>query len=382
MALQHDYQYKNQYRKQRKTWAEAGIKTSSNSDPTSGTINNYKIAYDYIHWLADINIIQPTWNYFFDYSIIKGTIVIHSNVNKPLNFNNIHGNYHKILFSNYISPSICEKMNGNFNDEYAHYYSTTKFNQQIILSEKITHIKLSPHFNQPIILTENLNVVYFGNFFNKPIILPESIIILHLGHSFNQPIQLNQNIKCLTFAGDFSHPLILPNGLLELKFQYDLNQSIILPDSLEYLMFPTGYEHQMNFPQSLVHLVINDYCPNIQILPNVTILDISDKQYIDILPNSIEYLVLSNHFDGPLNNLPSNIKSIAFEIKPIVEYSHTLNNLPDSVESIKLPIRHHNDIITKFPKNLHVIQSNEHYKPILENYKLMSGGNFIIRSFD
>ena len=88
----------------------------------------------------------------------NSTIIIHSNVNKIIDFNLIYENIDKIIFSNYNNVEICIQTN----DIIFNTKQYSKFNQQIILTDNLTHLTFGMCFNKPIILTNNLTHLTFG----------------------------------------------------------------------------------------------------------------------------------------------------------------------------------------------------------------------------
>ena len=84
-------------------------------------------------------------------------------------------------------------------------------------------------------------------------------------------------------------------------------------------------------------------------------LDCNNSYVIDYLSDNIEELELGEYFNLELNNLPTSIKKITFEI--YCQYNHKLNCLPKFLECIQLPVNYDKKLLN-ISNNLKIICSN------------------------
>lgn len=268
--------------------------------------------------------------------INKSTMIIHSNVAKPIDFNLFNkeislddGYGVQVIFSNYTDINLHIRFNG----EYEHCYRTNwnpYFNHQVNISAGIIQITFNYNFDNLIILPDDSQLTHltFGPIFNKPIQLPDSLTHLIFGYYYNQPVELPGSLIDLKFGFHFSHPINLAN-----------NSRLAQLTQLTHLTLGFYFSHPVDLP-NIKYLSIN--CNNLYLIEN--------------LPDSLEILVLRQYFDLPLDNLPNSIKHIV------------LNG------SYDLPI-------SSIPLNLKLIECSHKYKymDLLENYKLKSDKDFQIK---
>lgn len=217
-----------------------------------------------------------------------------------------------------------------------HLILNYRFNHFFVLPRCVTHITFGHDFNRSIILTKCLlHLMYKGGFFNRSIILTPKIIDLTFenGHNFNQPLVLTKRIQHLKFGVKFNQLIVLTPYLTHIKFGIYFNQPIILTLRLTHVIF--GFQCKQNiilsknithasFPQFLEQSII--LTPRIQHLtfygtpdissviltPKCSFLSIIRGNYkiIDDLPNSVTHLVCDQMFILPLNNLPNSTTKI------------------------------------------------------------------------
>jgi len=78
-------------------------------------------------------------------------------------------------------------------------------------------------------------------------------------------------------------------------------------------------------------------------------LDCNNEYYINFLPFNIESIEFGYNFDLKLDNLPTSIKKISFNIDS--EYDKELNCLPNNLEILFLP-KHYKHKINIFTKKI------------------------------
>lgn len=90
-----------------------------------------------------------------------------------------------------------------------------------------------------------------------------------------------------------------------------------------------------------------DYANDIEIMDLLktykkVMLDDGFAKSIDWLPSEITHLVIGTNFNQPLDNLPSNLKYLAFEPDGYYYqktlFNHRLDNLPHGLEELRIAI--------------------------------------------
>ena len=175
----------------------------------------------------------------------------------------------------------------------------------------------------------------------------------HNNSCFNRKISIPNNIKILIFGHSFNKQIKLPKLLTHLTLGFNFNQIIKLPKSLTHLTFCGNYNKMINIPHTIYCLKLN----------------YNNTHIIDYLPFGIEQIELYHHFDLPLDNLPSSIKSIIFNSSN--KYNRELNCLPKYLEYLKLPM-YYDKKISNIPYGLKKICCSKKYKYINDflNYQL------------
>ena len=265
-----------------------------------------------------------------DYWIYENKIIFKHYFNDKLdNYIDIISKYNELIFSNYDDCNIIIKTNNKWCIEYKENYKSSKFNQQVIIPENVTHLTFGLNFNQQIIIPQNVTHLTFGLNFNQQIIIPQNVTHLTFGTWFNQQVIIPQNVTHLIFGHIFGH---------------NFNQQIIIPQNVTHLTFGHHFNQRVNLP-NIKYLQID--CNNIDIIEN--------------LPNSIEEIIFGSRFNLELQNLPNSIKKISFDYYG--DYDKKLNCLPEFVEYLELN-RDYNNKIKKFPLNLKIIKCSKNYKYI------------------
>ena len=279
-----------------------------------------------------------------DYWIYENKLIFKPNFSNKLDtYLDIISKYNEIIFSNYDYLDITIKTNNEYYEGYRNY-KLSKFNQQIIIPENVTHLTFGYHFNQQIIIPQNVTHLIFGYDFNQHVIIPQNVTHLTFGNNFNQQIIIPQNITHLTFGWDFNQPVIIPENVTHLTFGSYYNQQVIIPENVTHLTFGYHFNQQVNLP-NIKYIKLNSN--NIYLIEN--------------LPNSIEEIEFGYNFNLELHNLPNSIKKISFNYYS--RYDKELNCLPEFVEYLKLPLCYDKKI-NKFPLNLKTIKCYEDCKYI------------------
>ena len=139
-----------------------------------------------------------------------------------------------------------------------------------------------------------------------------------------------------------------------------------LPRQLTHLTFGDCFNQEVNIiPQQLTHLTFG-YCFNKPIiyLPfgiKYLNLDSNNPNIIAQLSSNIEVLELNWLFNLELNDLPTSIKKIIFNINSV--YDKDLNCLPKFVEQIQLPL-YYDKQIKNLPYGLKKVICSTEYKYI------------------
>ena len=246
---------------------------------------------------------------FKNYWIYKNKVIFKPNFNDKLDdYIDIISKHNELIFSNYDDFTITIKTNNLYYEKYYDNYKGSKFNQQITISQNITHLTFGEDFNQQVIIPQNITHLTFGDHFNQQVIIPQNVTHLTFGFDFNQQVIIPQNVTHLIFGYDF-----------------DFDQPVNLPN-IKYIKLG---------------------CNNIDIIEN--------------LPNSVEEIEFDYFFDLELHNLPNSIKKISF--CSYSSYDKELNCLPEFVEYLELG-KDYDKKINKFPINLKTIKCNRRYKYI------------------
>jgi len=114
-----------------------------------------------------------------------------------------------------------------------------------------------------------------------------------------------------------------------------------LPNSLTHLTFGKMFVQKIDIPSTIKYLK----------------LDCNNSYVIDYLSDNIEELELGEYFNLELNNLPTSIKKITFEI--YCQYNHKLNCLPKFLECIQLPVNYDKKLLN-ISNNLKIICSKKY----------------------
>lgn len=258
-----------------------------------------------------------------DYTIISDTIVIHNTVKKPIDFNLIYdyGNSSKIIFSDYSDVNICVKCNNILN--IGSYNTPSKFNHDVILTNKIKEIKFNLIFDRQINLLDTLTHLTFNDYFNQPIQLPSKLEKLKFGNDFNQQINIPPTLTHLTVGIYFK-------------------QFILLPCKLVYLNSQSIEDEYFIDTQNVVELTINS----------------NNLKQINNLSNSLKKLTLDYNFKLPIDNLPNSIENLSILNS---SYNHELNNLPLSIKYLQISLSYDKKILN-MPKNLQLFKCSYYYK--------------------
>ena len=94
-----------------------------------------------------------------EYTLNDLTIIIHSNVNEFIDFNLIDANFDKIIFSNYNDIKIFIETNNEYYYEHKNHWKS-QFNQQIILTNNLTHLTLGFCFNRKPSACDIFNITF------------------------------------------------------------------------------------------------------------------------------------------------------------------------------------------------------------------------------
>ena len=259
-----------------------------------------------------------------EYTIIDNTIIINWNIDKPIEPNQIDEKFNKLIFSNYLVPSISYEYSNNYIWYNQDMWIGSQFNKPINLAKKI-------------ICKSQISCVIFGDKFDNLVILKNDLAELN---NLNQSTQLDQSTQLsrLKFGFNFNKPIELINSLTHLIFGISFNQPILLLEGLTNLEFGEEFNQPIIFPDSLINLTLgydfNQYVelPNIKYL-KIDCLEENESSIIlmDNLPNSLEILILDWYFNLPLNNLPNSIKFLELP----KYYDKPLENIPNSILTIK-----------------------------------------------
>lgn len=167
---------------------------------------------------------------------------------------------------------------------------------------------------------------------------------------FDSPIDdLPNEVEEIHFYGYDKHITKYPANLRTLHFNCQFNKFLHpldnLPHALEELKLSYCYKFEHN---------LNNLPPNLKRLH----IDNTNNIILDLLPQSLEELVICGSYHNQLNNLPSNLKKLDLKY---CNYDYSLDNIPDSIT--ELLIGHlYNHIIEKIPSNLQKITLYDSYK--------------------
>lgn len=209
-----------------------------------------------------------------------------------------------------------------------HYLRELKKN--INDKDLITLSKLNKKFSEEKI---NLNNYYewskVSRFLDKPThynnIYNIKKIIIKKKKDIDEIIEKNILIVEILFDDKFNDIIYhWPCGIKKIKFGYYYNKSIpqkSLPQTLEKIKFLGGFnssitEELFETESSLKSITFGyNYTQSVKNLPkNLKILNMKKcifyVEKLDILPESLEYLILDRYYNKPLAYLPSSLKTI------------------------------------------------------------------------
>ena len=297
------------------------------------------------------------------YWIYENKVIFKSYFNNKLNnYLNIISKYNELIFSNYDNYNITIKTNNKYYVEYIKNYKPSKFDQQVIIPENITHLTFGWNFNKQVIIPENVTHLTFDYWFNQQVIIPQNVTHLTFGFHFNQQVIIPQNVTHLTFGEKFNQQVIIPHNVTHLTFGGLFNKQVIIPHNVTHLTFGFHFNQQVIIPQNVTYLTFGFHFNQQVNLPNIKYIKLgcNNIDIIENLPNSVEEIEFDYSFRLELLNLPNSIKKISF-FNSI--YDKELNCLPEFIEYLEL-CRYYNKKIKKFPLNLKTIKCNKNYKYI------------------
>jgi hypothetical protein len=143
---------------------------------------------------------------------------------------------------------------------------------------------------------------------------------LTFGHRFNQSL-----------ANSLDNLISLTHLIFSHYFNQSLSNSLDNLISLKHLTLGYAFNQSFEIHSNIKILTIN--CNNINLIEN--------------LPSSIEELYFDVHFYLELNHLPNSIKIIKFNKNSY--YNKELNNLPIQLEILELPVRYNLKIKNIYP---------------------------------
>lgn len=108
-----------------------------------------------------------------DYTLTNSILVIHRNVNKPINLNLSDRKFTQLIFSNYININDCIETENDYKSIYDDFFDS-EFNNSVELenNSQLTHLCFGYKFNQQIklpILPTSLTHLKFGGMFDQSI---------------------------------------------------------------------------------------------------------------------------------------------------------------------------------------------------------------------
>ena len=180
-----------------------------------------------------------------DYWIYENKIIFKPKFNAKLdNYFDIISKYNELIFSNYDDYNITIKTNNRYYREYDKNYKLSKFNQQVIIPQNVTHLTFGYYFNQKVNLP---NIKYIKLDCNNIDIienLPNSVEEIEFDYNFNLELQnLPNSIKKISFD-------------CYSKYDKELN---CLPESVEYLKLNISYDKRIKkFPLNLKTIKCNE----------------------------------------------------------------------------------------------------------------------------
>lgn len=247
---------------------------------------------------------------------------------------------------------------------------------------KLTHLEITYESNSELLICpDSLTHLIIGKGcgydYNLQIILPDSLTFLIFTY-YNQSIELPASLTQLALSDDFNQLIKLPNLLTHLDLGRDFNQPVEFKDNLIYLSFGENFNQFVDIPVQLIYLIFSCNFSGSIDLPNVKYLVIryNNTYLIENFSNELETLCVTHPFDLPLDNLPSQLKSL--NIFNYV-YNQKLNNLPNSIKYIRLN-EHYDHPILSIPTNLQTIKCHRNYKylNLLKKYKRKNNLKFLI----
>ena len=223
---------------------------------------------------------------------------------------------------------ICENnvvFDKNFNQSIESFIDIISQHSGLIFADTVisSSIGMFTKSHIEIINKYQMNRPPFFSEFNKPInFLPNNLKIIALGYSFNQPI-------------------VLPNELEEFRMGYKFNQPIVLPNTLKKLVIDGSFKQEIDLPFGLEELTL-----------------MCNHKVIDYLPHSLKTLNLGRYFDMDLDNLPTALHQLDFDIESCFE--RDLNNLPNSIKSLGLP-RGYDKSLLNLPDSIEMLSLSHSY---------------------
>jgi len=249
-------------------------------------ISNNKIFY--------INNTPIKSNFYEELKNLK-KIIFDKKFNLPINWNLIPDNIEKITFlSNYSHniklPTNLKKLN---------IQTLNKIDFELPKNLKKLYMTFTPSIDENILKNINLNKLHiiFSKFEEMPnIFLPQSIKVLIIKNHYIGVF--NQSSYNPIFPINFN---ILPQKLKVLKIINSNSPLNILPNTLQYLSINCCYFDQ-----------------DISILKNT---------------NIKKFVLFSNHFNKPLDNLPNSLKSLKLML---TIFNYPIDNLPMNLKTLKI----------------------------------------------
>ena len=241
------------------------------------------------------------------------------------------------------------------------------------LPETLTHLIISKEFNKPLDdLPKNLKLLHLGGYFDQTLALPSSLNELVLEDFDGSLDNLTASITHLTlgyFNGRLDH---LPASLKYLKLKYCCQNLDKLPNKLEFLILDNMVREEIYYlPARLGNLEIGSSNVSIDMLPeSIRKLKLSDEfnRNIKKLPYNLEHLIFGSSFDKPLPTLPKKLHTLTFGNA----FNQPLPELPDSLNALYFK-KNFNRKIKKYPKSLQFMRISKHYpflNSIPKNVKL------------
>jgi hypothetical protein len=137
-------------------------------------------------------------------------------------------------------------------------------------------------------------------------------------------LKFPKNIKMIKLSDYYNNNIInLENTNCEcFIMSYSFNQKICFPKTLLYLEIGTNYNKELLLPNKLKYLILNN----------------SENNILDFLPNSLEYLKIYNNTmqQCNLDNLPNSIITLSLNaIQIIDDFSFDINYISPNINTIE-----------------------------------------------